>query len=1187
MPRRIIGDLFFTRAARLAKLAKKRPLDASDLEIKTAQSLDRFAPGTLDSSGSRYPLLSFLGKLLGKHYGTTIKTVALFQIATFVINYRAVVIKHFVQSLGTSNLNISIGWGAYAAGLGFVYVWSHAHYLLSFVRAKLAMTHGLQLEVMRKAHDLSWQSRQALPSGDIINHIEGDVDGATNLVERLADGLGVVAHIGFATYFLWTFLGIAGPLSLLVLVLIAPIIHLIARRSQVLEAAIMRARDQRLGFMAQIFPSIRFAKYLTWERSILEESAQLRTEETKQMRAKASLDAASSVVFLGSASLAAVTGFGLHIVLNGGLDPARVFAALVIYAELPFPFVIMKDVIADFTKALVSARRLVAFFSLSEGQKNMGQVPSDTSDCGVNVHELFVDLDGKNILSDISFRVAPGESLAIVGSIGSGKTTLLNALLGEVPFSGRIQCSSKDKRSAYVSQQPLVINATLGANVAFMDETLTDDAIASALHDADFDTDLALMPERFHTEIGEFGVNLSGGQKQRVALARAAAHNPNLVFLDDPFSALDATTEANVCNRLIFGLWKRVTRVCITHRLAHLERFDKILYLDHGRMAGFGTYGELLERNDAFSRFIAHEGQRCLPPQTNEDVRAFKSTPPSSAGGFIEPELRQSGRVRFEVYRTFIKALGHGWTLLAVILLANTLALSQNLWLKYWSDRTTTPAVDPLIGFFVYTAIAALSVLSFYVSTKLGMFAILNTSRQLHDRAFSGVVRAPFRFFDVNPVGRIINRFSSDLQRIESGMPVYLTRCVDAVVQLLFQLVFICWSLPGLLVAALPIGGFFIWFFTYIQAAARDLGRLQAIAISPLLSVFQETLRSRATIRAFGRLDRFLEEFSGKIRAHAQAVDEYRNYKCWLDVCQGFLSSFLVLSTTIAVSWLASRQRLDQASGALIVFFALGLLDYLNLIARNASEFENALVAVERLHDFSMVIPERSYLSQESLSKDIAWPTKGEVLFKGASARYASGLPLILNGLNFSVRAGDHVAIVGRTGAGKSTVAQALLRTIELAEGSILIDGVDIRSVPLDRLRRSIVFVPQEPTLFAGDLRANLDRFRAYSDEEIWAALQRVQAAHHVRSLPGGLNASVEDHGRNFSQGQRQLLCLARAVLTQAKVVILDEATASLDVETDALIQSAIRSAFAGATVIIIAHRASSIAHCDAVVAIS
>ena len=1191
------SSFFFSHVAHVVKVAAGRPLMVDDLAVPPTSLQERYLPASLNTSRQSRPVFGFFKELLRHHRRALIKTITLFQLHVFINNYNAVTLKHFLDTLPGDDLVASLGWGALFAALAFSNVMVFCHYIVTFMRSKITMTHGLQLEVMRKAHHLSWEGRQNAPTGDLINHVETDVGGATNIVERIADAMGVVTHILIAAFLLYGFLGVAGPLSIAVLALVAPVVHRIARQSRQLDLEIMKRRDQRVGFMAQILSGIRLVKYFAWDQSVTKDCTQRRAAEIEQMRIKARLEAFASVVFAGAASSAALAGFGMHVALGGKLGPSQVFAALVIYADLPFPFLVMKDVIQNLAKALVSGQRLVAFFALPE-MPTVGGAPLCAAG-PVRAENVRVTFNGKVVLDEVSFSLKSGESLAIVGPVGAGKTTLLESLLGEVPTKGRWETGAERPRIGYVSQHAIVLNATIRDNVSFGDAAMPEDSVREALYRAAFDDDLATMADGTKTEIGEFGINLSGGQRQRLALARAAAHRPAIVLLDDPLSALDAHTEGLVCDRLLFGAWSQVTRICVTHRLARLDSFDKVMFLSDGRVKGYGTYRELLEGNSEFGRFVASEAHskpvgtpqsvaetaavQC--PQAEVLNKASAKDPAGVGAAFVQAEDRRKGRVRSLVYKVFLQAIGGAkeWRgLLAFMVLANGLALGQNIWLKHWTGKPL--GISATQGMVIYAGIAILALGAYYWNTRRCLLAVLAASRHLHDAAFRGVLGSPLRFFDVNPSGRILNRFSADLERIESGMPNYLIRYVDALMKLLFQACFICWSLPVMIGAMVPALAVFARFFRFTQPAARDMARLQSLSRSPMFAAFRESLRARASIQAYGRFEPFFAQFADRVLASIRVSDQVRNFKCWVDICQGLISCSVLICSAITLAILGHRQGVDQATAGLVIVFALGFLEQLKAISRGTSEIENAMTCVERLHDFALLPSEPSVVLLPALPSSAVWPTAGHVVFANVSARYDDDLPLILKGLSFEVPAGKHVALVGRTGAGKSTIAQTLLRTFTLDGGCVTVDGMDIASVPLERLRRSIVFVPQEPTLFVGTLRSNLDRFGDFSDDRIWQALKRVRLTDLVARLPLQLNAQVEENGSNFSHGQRQLLCLARALLLEAKVIVLDEATASVDVETDRMVQTAIRTAFARTTVLLIAHRASSVAHCHAVI---
>jgi ABC-type multidrug transport system fused ATPase/permease subunit len=445
------------------------------------------------------------------------------------------------------------------------------------------------------------------------------------------------------------------------------------------------------------------------------------------------------------------------------------------------------------------------------------------------------------------------------------------------------------------------------------------------------------------------------------------------------------------------------------------------------------------------------------------------------------------------------------------------------------------------------------------------------------------VLGAPLRFFDATPTGRLLNRFARDLESVDDELAWSIEQSCRTLAQTLVALLLIVITAPVLLIIAVPMLGAYYRLQRNYRTAAREAKRLESIARSPRYAHFKELVSGLDVIHGFEREPFFMARFYAILehyqRMHWCSIKLNR----WFGVRVPLLSALLSLGTSVAIVLMAHAGAIGGGMAGLVLSYALGLWNALNWAVRALSEVESNMTSAERLQHYTRLSPE-PITTRPALPEAEPWPTHGALAFRDLAVRYAPHLPRVLDGVSFQVPAGAKVGVVGRTGAGKSTLFQALFRFVEPERGAITIDGVDIGSVPLPRLRRAVAIIPQDPTLFAGSVRKNLDRFGSCSDEQVWTALRRVHLDSLIRGLPGGLEAVVAEHGHNFSQGQRQLLCMGRAILTQARIVVLDEATASVDVRTDHLIQETVRAELRDVTVLVIAHRLDTVADSDLIV---
>ena len=1064
-------------------------------------------------------------------------------------------------------------------------------YLKAFSQAHILQRSALMHEFAQKWFRLDPRVRHELPQGNTQNLMHIDVPAVSHCVERVVDAVLVVVHIAIAAALLWRYLGVTAALGLALMALSVPILNYIVRETSRRQTQLLRSRDQRLDLFSQILSAIKVIKLSGWSDVFLGRARRARGAEVERLISVMLLQTRSSLVFSCTGLVVATFTYGIHILRGGELHAAMLLPTLLIFQGLEFPFMVLSDVAGVLAQTDVSARRLLAFFNLKDEPP-----PPPVAAHGavaLSVRDLvFRAGPDRPILNHLSFDVQAGQSLAIVGPVGAGKTVLLRLLLSEYqPGAGELGWTGQP-RFAYCPQDAFIASGTLRDNLTLYGEGagLSDADIQRALHLASLGHEVDQWPGGLNTEIGERGLNLSGGQKQRVSLARAALYPANVVVLDDPFSALDVATERRIADDLVFGVWRHQIRICVTHRLANLDRFDRILFIDSDGRGECGTLAELRQSNPQFANFLRIE----LEGHADHDavlqhLGGLRHSASEKEEALTATEAQAVGKVSRSVWKDLLLTLGEsswGGRALAVVmmvfglmLLASALPMTQQVLMSRMDGAS---AFSPA-HFFVAFAILTLVILGVgYIAQATFRRACAHTAQMAHDKMLAGVMQSPLRFFETTPSGRLMNRFSADIQQLDvelAGRGFRFTQGGTAAVASAVGVVGVAaW-------AALPFS-MAIYLSVRIARlyglAVRENARLASVVRSPVFSLFNDGLRGHSTLRAFGREAQLVERFD---QANQLSLNtQLRNWDLafWLTMRLTVVSCLVLACLVLPLAFLAQitwLPALSAGSVGLLLVLSIGLLKRIDHLCRDFFALATVLVPWERCQHWAELAPEEPARQPTAVPPD--WPRDGRIEFRHACLRYAPELPAIVEDASFVVPARAHVALLGRTGAGKSTVLLALLNTLSVERGDILIDGLSISSVPRARLRQSIAYVPQEPVLFLGPLRDSIDVTGDYSDHDIQAALTQIGLADFVASLPQGLATPLEEGGRNISAGQRQLVCLARALLSKARIILMDEATASVDVQTDELIRAAIQQHLRGTTILLIAHRPSSLALCD------
>ncbi|KAJ3112059.1 hypothetical protein HDU96_004984 [Phlyctochytrium bullatum] len=808
-------------------------------------------------------------------------------------------------------------------------------------------------------------------------------------------------------------------------------------------------------------------------------------------------------------------------------------------------------------------------------------------------------------LRDIRFDIPKGALVAIVGAVGSGKTSLLSALVGSlkavpparVVFGGSV---------GYVPQQPWIMNSTLRDNILF-GLPYEKERYRSAIDVCALTKDLEVISGGDMAEIGERGINLSGGQKQRVSLARLVYFNSDIVFLDDPLSAVDAHVGKHIFEKCIKGALGGKTRLLVTHQLHFVPQCDIVITMKDGQIAEMGSYQSLMKANGEFASLmrsyggVGHDDEGDSKDDKSEDEKTTgveelkeEERDVKEAGdeskqkkALILEEERMIGTLKNSVFLTLAIAMGGGFFML---LLTLTLTLTQvtrlvnDLWLVWWSSRSI-PGLQGIQYLYVYLGLGISQAVTLFIFSALVAVCGMKAARTLHFDALNNILRSPVLFFDTNPLGRILNRFSRDQDIVDNTLP-------DAI--RLFSITFgTCIATFGLVLYSTS-GWFFlglvplmvVYYFVQdvYRCSARELKRLDSLTRSPLYAHISESITGISTIRAYNVLRSFIRKTESFIDFNNRPYYLQFTAQRWLGMRLEIIGNILVLSTSLYC--VIQRDVVSPALMGLALSYVMQVTQLLSLCIRQYTEAEVQLVSVERLHYYATGVKTEAPEVIEHSRPPKGWPFKGAIEIKDLEMRYQEGLPLVLKKVSLEVQPREKIGVVGRTGSGKSSLMLALFRIVEPCGGSITIDGFDTSTLGLTDLRKGLAIIPQDPTLFSGTVRSNLDPFKEFDDEEMWRALENSGMKAAVRAMEGGLDAEITAGGENLSVGQRQLVCLARAMVRKPRIVVLDECTANVDLETDFLIQKSLRENFKDSTILTIAHRLNTVADYDKILAL-
>ncbi|GAM17055.1 hypothetical protein SAMD00019534_002300 [Acytostelium subglobosum LB1] len=735
----------------------------------------------------------------------------------------------------------------------------------------------------------------------------------------------------------------------------------------------------------------------------------------------------------------------------------------------------------------------------------------------------------ESCLTDITLSVPQGSLTVVVGPVGSGKSSLLSAMLGDMTVvKGGL---SRIGTVAYVSQLPWIMNGTLRDNVLFGSD-YDEEKYQHTLNVCSLQPDIELLAKGDLSQIGEKGINLSGGQKMRLSIARAVYNDAEILILDDPLASLDIHVAQSVFQQAILPLVPKKTVILVTHQLFPLEFSSQIITMSDGRVENIGKYDQLSKESWEIYQFKNAEAKKedeARKEKEKKDEEEEEEEDEDDDDDLIIEEERNTGKVTYKEYLTYLGKIGVGFVSMTFILsmVAPGLSVFGNWWLTHWSqewDKKDHPSLLYYLGIYFLSSIG-MSLCVFLISL-LSMFGGLSASQGYHKQALDHVLNSPIQFFDQNPSGRIINRFSKDVSKLDDALPNSMRSSNDSFMRVMAIIIMIAIASPIVLVLLIPIA-ICMWVLkNWFINNARELQRLTSVTLSPVISHFTETLSGQQIIRAYSSSDRFLKLMMDKVDENTRMTISEEWVSQWAFLRLGILCSAFVACTALSATFL--RGHLSPALIGLALSYAVTMTGELNWMFVQFTLVETEMNSVERLQHYCDLTKEAPAFVKDNQVPP-SWPNAGRITFKNYSMRYRPELPPSLSNINLSIEPGSKVGICGRTGAGKSSLLLGLFRLVESSEGYIEIDGYDTSKIGLQDLRTQMSIIPQDPVLFAGTLRYNLDPFDSSTDSEIWDILERVHMKDKIKSL----DALVTEDGGNFSVGQRQLLCLAGQGIAQ------------------------------------------------------
>jgi ATP-binding cassette subfamily C (CFTR/MRP) protein 1 len=1183
--------IFFSYANPMMNTGNERQLDNDDLwelegENRSAAGFDEFVRHFERHDGS-------IVKAMVTAYGGRFLLCGVAMLFTTACNvFAPAVLNHVITVFAAPQIdmyNLGAWLGVFfASRLVNAIVIAQMQFYLELIALRLTM--ALKALLFRKAMRRSIQSKGEAKTVDISNLYSSDVDNVLWAAFQINSLWIIPIQIVVVVSMLYNVIDLAAFAGLAVIAVSMLASFIIAKLSGDTFEHVMKYKDERMKTIKEVFNAIQIVKLNAWEDKFADKIHKLRTTELSAVKKFMYLGALNIFVLWASPIAVSAVSFAVYaITMEKELTAAKVFTAIALFNALRNPLRELPTVIQTCIQAKVSLNRFSDYLSLDEfTPANVTRDdPAQPDDVAMAIEDgTFGWTEDTALLSHVNLTIKRGDLVVVHGSVGSGKSSLCSALLGEMDkLAGGVFVRG---RVAYYSQETWIQNMTIRDNILFglpLDKAKYARVVASC----GLLPDLRQFPGGDSTEIGQKGVNLSGGQKARVCLARACYSDADSLLLDSPLAAVDAIVQSQIFSDCICNLLAEKTVVLVTHSadIIASEAANLKVLVEGGKLTA--------TRHDvALPRYSY---KLSVSPRSGKDDAGQDEGNNSSVnkdedvGRLIDDEEREEGRVSKEVFSSYFESLG-GMKVCGFLFVVQTLwqvfQIGSDLWLSHWTGQKNGSynPDETVYNVKVYAWLGAGTAITVLVRTATVAVVGLRASRQLFDSMTVSLLKAPLRFFDVNPIGRILNRYGDDMTAVDFMISFAFQEFLGLLFFTACQLATAVYMINYVGVLVIPLVWIYVRIGNLYLAPSREIARLWKISASPILSHVSQSEEGVAVIRAFGQetVGRIVAENFLRNDLNSQAWLSQMVLKYWFQLRMQLVGFAVV---TLIVSSLVYLHRfLSPGLIGLAFTYALSVDGSLASLVMSWSWLEIQMVSPERIQEYGS-IPAEGSQRPLVIEPDASWPRSSTVRFQDVVFSYKQGGLPVLKGLSFDIRNNEKIGIVGRTGAGKSSLTMALFRINELASGRILIDGTDIATMPLRTLRSKLSIIPQSPVLFKGSLRGYMDPFDEFTDADIWSALEKVDMKAQVASLEGQLAYELSENGDNFSVGERQMLCMARALLTRSRIVVMDEATASIDHATEKKLQRMINRDFRDATVLTIAHRLGTVLDSDRIMVLS